>query len=445
MAESKADLARECSAADENTPPPPLAALGLKFNRVHKHPDHAAHTPAAGGEGGGDSGQSASLAQQKLELAKSLEDAQLQHLSKELSESRGLVKQLRELVLAQEAAVREAELARANATKELLRVRTQSEALIEAQEEHLIEVRKQYALEHERRLEEAAARSERELLMLEREIQYLKNRKEPSATSQLDKGKETDGKKDANKLGFTVVPLGGAILSETERTLEDACLLAGPRKMAIFGGLLTWGIHAYVIKVEALKGVIDGYIGVASERNPSQAIGFSLLCDDNTLGQGAFGAMDPVDGTRRIEDGKTVVLQIDVDGEMLSLLTLEAKPKVLASCAITLQKPYTPAAMIMAAQSSVRLVSKKLDSKAQKSSQVAERVVFGKWKVRSLNTGIEYNTAQVLELVQQVELKDVSLTDLQHLNSLFKNGQERVHDTIMARLSGTQVQLQHTA
>jgi len=34
--------------------------------------------------------------------------------------------------------------------------------------------------------------------------------------------------------------------------------------------------------------------------------------------------MDPVDGTRRIADGQSVVLQIDVDGQMLSLFTLEA-------------------------------------------------------------------------------------------------------------------------
>ena len=74
VAENKADLARECSAADENTPPPPLAALGLKLNRVHKHIDHAAHAPATGREGVSDSVRSGSLVEQKLELAKTLDD-----------------------------------------------------------------------------------------------------------------------------------------------------------------------------------------------------------------------------------------------------------------------------------------------------------------------------------------------------------------------------------
>jgi hypothetical protein len=251
VAENKADLARECSAADENTPPPPLAALGLKLNRVHKHIDHAAYVPAAGREGVSDSVRSGSLVEQKLELAKTLEDGRNALLCKELSASRSENKLLREHVLALEATVREAELARANSTKELLRVRTQSEALIEAQEEHLIAVRKQYALEHERRLEEASARSERELQMLEREIKYLKNRKEPSSAAQSNKDKGMDSKTETetDSLRFSVVPIGGRIMSESEKRLDDVQLLTGPRKMATFGGLLTWGVHAYVLKV----------------------------------------------------------------------------------------------------------------------------------------------------------------------------------------------------
>jgi hypothetical protein len=228
-------------------------------------------------------------------------------------------------------------------------------------------------------------------------------------------------------------------------------------------------------------------------------MGFALLCDDNTLGigiyththtqththththtnthtqththTGSFGAMDPVEQTRRIADGQSVVLQIDVDGQMLSLFTLEAvsvcgcfythththththtqlthtlahteresararererereracthtcthtevpqtrihihththmhtrtgatnadtmrnntrdairntlvntlgtrtqEPQMLASCAITLEKPYIPAVMIMDTNSALRLVSKRKDAKGMKSSQV---------------------------------------------------------------------------
>ena len=110
--------------------------------------------------------------------------------------------------------------------------------------------------------------------------------------------------------------------------------------------------------------------------------------------------MDGIAKSRRIGDGECVVLLIDADGDTLSLLAGGASSEndghvnILASCTVALEKPWLPAALVVSSSSSIRLVGKKKDAKAQAKSNVMERVAAD-WSVRSLRTGIEYSTAQV--------------------------------------------------
>ena len=400
IAERKALLARECSQTDENNPPPPLSALGLQHGRIQRNLPEMVESPttnSSGSDKNGDTRRNASVSVKKNELARVLEQQLTDSIRKEAVDLRSENKKLNEQAEQLKATIREEQIARAALGKELVRLELNSSAQIEAQEEHFIAVRKQYAHEHQRRLQEVGARFEKEIQMLEKEIDYLKNRKESSSVNkQGTNATHASSTAEKDTLEFKVVPLGGKIMSERDKELPDKSLLNGPRQFATFGGRLEWGVHAYILKVESLTGSVDGYVGIASARNSAHTVGFSLLCDDDTLGKGTFGAMDSIDQSHRVDDGQSVLLQIDADGEMMSLFTTHSEPKLLATSTIDIDKPWTAAVMLTAPSSSIRLIGKRKGGVQKQGGGVVMERVMHNWHVRSLRSGIEYSTLQVL-------------------------------------------------
>ena len=440
VADRKAALARQCQSEDENTPPPEQHARwedSLRANRGGPATHGATEAQAAG------AGRRKRLNESKRELENAVQQQHQKEQEKALLDFRLQNQQLKEQVSRLQEDLRVASLARAADAKELVRAQLHASAQMEAQEEHFKALREQYSLEHEKRLERAEKLAEKEIEMLMKEVDYLKNQRDAGASSPA-KDALVDATDKKENLAFKVVPLHGKILSESDRKLASPCTLRGPRQMAVFGGALEWGVHAWKLRVEHLGGdyAVDGYIGVANVRNAEDATGFALMCDDNTLGSGKFGSMDSIDGSRSLDDEQVFVLQIDVDRGVMSLKAGDAESRELASRPITTEKPWVPAVMLTSADSSLTLVNKiKVGGEKEKKTATPMEMVTLDWAVRSLKTGAEYTTPEVLHLVQQTELEAASLSDLEHLFLLFKGGQRRVHGAIMSRLASTTVQL----
>jgi len=220
---------------------------------------------------------------------------------------------------------------------------------------------------------------------------------------------------------------------------EDGLTLSGPRGFAAVGKPVKTSSVAYTFKVERLGKEVEGYLGVLCEDTPSLTAGFALRFDDGTLGSGRFRSCEEVEGSRRVEDGCEVILQVDADQDCLRLFQGTSQ---VASLAVPFPKPWQPALLLMHDGSVVKLEGEVRDAGKLSVDGVIEERVGPDWSARSVRTGSVFGVVQVLRLLQSVVLGSFEMRDLEDMLASYQYGRERVMQCIQSRLNGTVSQIE---
>lgn len=152
-----------------------------------------------------------------------------------------------------------------------------------------------------------------------------------------------------------------------------------------------------------------------------------------------FRSCEEIEGSRRVEDGSEVVLQVDADQDCLRLFQGASQ---VASIAVPFPKPWQPALLLMHDQSVVRLEGEVRDAGKLSVDGVIEERVGPDWSARSVRTGSVYGVVQVLRLMQSVLLGSFELGDLEDMLASYRYGGERVMHCIQSRLNGTSPQIE---
>mmetsp|Transcript_17891 Transcript_17891/g.27663 ORF Transcript_17891/g.27663 Transcript_17891/m.27663 type:complete len:219 (+) Transcript_17891:583-1239(+) len=203
--------------------------------------------------------------------------------------------------------------------------------------------------------------------------------------------------------------------------------------MACFGKPISDGVHTFLIQVEHLGAVVDGYVGIMKDQDPTVTCGFALRCDDNTLGKGSFGDSQSISDSRKIEDFSKIVLQIDADGDWITIHTPSPESRELARVSCEVAKPWMPAALCIHESSVIHLQGSQ-KAVAEASPAVLERVTLD-WRARSKRTGIEYSAIEVMDLMLRIQIDTLQNKDLEDLLSSYIKGHQRIRDALWSRLA----------
>lgn len=190
------------------------------------------------------------------------------------------------------------------------------EAIMESQQELVTELLHKQTSLHQQRLDVTLAQHRHLVLSLQMQLDQAKTALEAHesgshAPARSGAGAGADG--GGSKKKILMEPLVAEGMSREAARLalsEDALTLSGPRGYAAVGKPIATSKVAYSFRVERLEKEVEGYVGVICEASPSLSSCFALLYDDGTLGSGRLRACDEMEGSRRVENGAVVVLQV---------------------------------------------------------------------------------------------------------------------------------------